>query len=267
MNFDNDSDHFDQHFLIDQEIISKLINESNLNKEDIIVEIGPGNGVLTKLIAPKVNKVFCIELDERLRSLLLDIKKEYENIELIFGSALDVYIPDCTKIITALPYSIIEPLIDKLLKCKFNEIIMITGNKFATNIEQITLNRLSLLTNCFFKIQKIMEIIPDAFSPKPRVMSAMIRLTPIKEKDLTKIELLVLRFMFYYRDKKVKNALLTALIRTYKANDKLLTQNSGREIINLLAIPKDILEKNFENCSNEELIIIYNKIITIEYNF
>ena len=61
--FKNDTDHFDQHFLVDQKVIDKFIKEANLTKEDIVVEIGPGNGVLTKIIAPQVKKLYVIELD------------------------------------------------------------------------------------------------------------------------------------------------------------------------------------------------------------
>ena len=132
--FKNDTDRFDQHFLVDQKVIDKFIKEANLTKEDIVVEIGPGNGVLTKIIAPQVKKLYVIELDQRLKDNLEALQRKNKNIELIFDNCLNTYIPPCDKIITSLPYSIIEPFINKLVKCEFKEIIMITGNNYANNV-------------------------------------------------------------------------------------------------------------------------------------
>jgi len=114
---------FNQHILIDQNIINLWLDNAHLTKDDIVVEIGPGKGNITSLIAPKVAKLYCIELDERLKPDLLKIKENNPNVELIFGSALDVFIPKCDKIITSLPFSITEPFMSKLAKCEFNEAI------------------------------------------------------------------------------------------------------------------------------------------------
>lgn len=70
MKFINNSDYFDQHFLNNNTIISTFVEEACLNKNDIIIEIGPGKGIITEKIAPKVKKVYCIELDNRLKPFL-----------------------------------------------------------------------------------------------------------------------------------------------------------------------------------------------------
>lgn len=260
MTFENDTDYFDQHFLVDESIIKTFIEQANLNQNDIVVEIGPGKGNLTNLIAPKVEKLYCIELDERLKPDLLKLKTINPNIELIFGSVLDTFIPKCTKIITSLPYSIIEPFMDKLIKCDFNEAIMIVGNKFASSVINQEINRLSLLTNCFFSTEKIMEIIPDAFDPKPRVMSAMVKMIPLKVNEIEDFKLLIFRFMFIYRSQKVKNALMESLIRAKSYKEETLTKKMSREIINSMNIPNNILDKKYETCSNEDLEILYHEI-------
>ena len=89
MNFSLDPDHFDQHFLVDNNIINKFIDISNLNMNDIVVEVGPGNGVLTSLIAKKVKKLYCIELDIRLKAYLDKICSENKNVEVIYNSVLE----------------------------------------------------------------------------------------------------------------------------------------------------------------------------------
>ena len=143
---------------------------------------------------------------------------------------------------------------NKMLKCRFNELIMITGSKFAENVINNEINRLSLMVNCFFNTEKIMDISPDNFYPSPRVMSAMIKLTP-------KIELendlyLFFRKMFLLRNKKIKNCLVESLILTGFCT----TQREARDIIESLNFPQELLETKFEVCSNEQLLELYNDV-------
>lgn len=254
---------FNQHILIDQHIIDFWLEESNLTKEDIVVEIGPGKGNITSLIAPKVAKLYCIELDERFKPDLFKLKDNNSNMELIFGSALDVFIPKCDKIVTSLPFSIIEPFIAKLIRCQFNEAIMIVGSKFANSVINKELTYLSLLTNCFFKMEKLLEITPDAFNPKPRVMSAMIRITPLEEREINDLTGLILRLMFKYPSQKIKNALMESLIKAKAYQGEVLTKKMSKEKIKALDIPNDLLDKKFEICTNEDLKILYNEIIKL----
>lgn len=254
MDFLNNSDHYDQHFLKNNDIISTFINISNLKDNDIVVEVGPGKGIITEKIAPKVKYLYCIELDTRLKPFLDKICKKYDNVEVIYNSVLNTFIPKCTKIITSLPYSIVEPFMNKMLKCQFNELIMITGSKFAENVLNNEINRLSLMVNCFFETEKIMDISPENFYPSPRVMSAMIKLTP-------KIELendlyLFFRKMFLIRNKKIKNCLVESLIFT----EFCVTQREARNIIESLNFSKELLETKFEVCSNEQLFELYNDV-------
>ena len=257
--FENNTDKFDQHFLIDENTINTFIKEANLSKEDTVVEIGPGKGQITFLIAPKVKKLICIELDKRLEPYLKSIQNKYKNIEIIYGNVLEEYLPECNKIITSLPYSIIEPFINKLLKCKFDEIIMIIGKRYADGVINNELNKLSLLTNCYFKTTYIMDIPPEYFKPSPRVMSSMIKLVPIKDNQINEFNILIFRFMFYYRDKKVRNALMEALIRSFEVINNPITKRISKDIISNLEISDKLLNKLFSTCSNEELAYLNNK--------
>lgn len=251
--FENNTDKFDQHFLIDKYTIETFIKEANLSKEDVVVEIGPGKGQITSLIAPRVKKLVCIELDKRLEQYLKKIQNKYKNIDIIYGNVLEEYIPECNKIVTSLPYSIIEPFINKLLKCKFDEIIMIIGKKYADAVVNNELSKLSLLTNCYFKTKYIMDIPPEYFNPSPRVMSAMIKLIPIKENQIVDFNILVFRFLFYYRDKKVKNALIESLIRSFEIKNNPITKKTSKDIISSFELEEELLNKLFSTCSNNEL--------------
>ena len=142
MNFVNDSNYFDQHFLIDNEIIMTFIKSAKLNKKDIVVEIGPGKGNISKLIANRVKKLYCIELDCRLKPYLSKLEKQFKNVEIIYDNALTVNLPICNKIVTSVPYSIIEPLINKLIHYHI-DIYMIMGKKYVDNVinNQIKIGR------------------------------------------------------------------------------------------------------------------------------
>ena len=128
-----------------------------------------------------------------------------------------------------MPYSIIEPFINKLVKCEFKEIIMITGNNYANNVLE-NKNKLALLTNSYFKFTKIMEILPESFNPKPRVLSALIKLEKKEPDDLLSK---IFKNLFYYQDKKLKNALTYAYnqqkeLSEFLNDGKIPFKNTGR---------------------------------------
>ena len=256
--FENDIKYYDQHFLIDKSIINAFIDASHLNINENVVEIGPGKGEITDTIARRVNHVTCIEIDRDLEPFISVLQQRHKNLEVIYGSALNVYIPECDKIISALPYSITEPFVEKLLRCRFNEAILIVGKKFADNVVERNHNKLALLTNSFFTVEKIMDIAPDAFDPAPRVMSSMIRLTPFKKEDLyNSFRKFIFRELFFNRDRKLKNNLMEALIKFVQLHDKKLTKKESKAIIENYNLPKEMLNKRIENLSNEEFEMLY----------
>lgn len=248
--FINNPDELDQHFLIDKYVINNFIKTCNLNKDDIVLEIGPGVGTLTKLIAPKVKKMYVIEKDTRLKPYLDKIN----NIDITYGSCLDIPFPMVDKIITSLPYSIIEPFIYKIIHENFKELYMIMGKNYCDNVINNKITNLSLLTNIYFKITKYFDIMPDSFNPKPRVVSSLIKLE--FKKDNSEKEL-IFKNMYKLNDKLVKNALLESLIIV-----KNLTKREAKEYIKNLNIKDSILNNKFSQISNNELEELYNQIKT-----
>lgn len=261
MVFKNDTDYYDQHFLIDKEVLNDFVDTCELSIEDEVVEIGPGKGVITELLARKSKHVTCIELDLNLEHFINVLKDKYKNIDVLYGNALDIYIPPCDKIISALPYSITEPFIEKLLRCEFKESILIVGKRFADNVCNKSLTKLSLLTNSFFNVEKIRDIEPKCFDPAPRVMSSIIKIKHIKREDLKySFKKFIFREMFYNRERKLKNNLMESLIEFSKLHDKRLTKKESKEIIKSYNIPDITLNKQMENLSNEEYRIIYESL-------
>lgn len=256
--FINDINYLDQHFLIDKSIINALIDASNLKINENIVEIGPGKGNISETIARRVNHLTCVEIDRNLEPFINVLKDKFNNVDVIYGNALNIYIPACDKIISALPYSITEPFIEKLIRCEFTEAILIVGRRFADSVIEKKHNKLSLLTNSFFVCEKIMDIAPDAFSPSPRVMSSMIRLTKVKREDLHhSFKRFMFRELFFNRDRKLKNNLMESLIAFVDLHNKKLTKKEAKSIIEEYNLPKDMLNKKMENLSNEEYELLY----------
>ena len=240
--FKNDTNYLDQHFLIDEDIINKYLDFPKFNKKDIVLEIGPCKGTLTKKIAPQVKKMYAIELDERLKSYL-DI---IANLEVIWGSVLDVEIPKVNKIITSLPYSIIEPFIYKMIKADFNEMYMLMGDKFVLNVVNKEITKLSVITNSFFKTEKLLEVPPMAFDIPPRTDSFIVKMQKITQPDSRKYQLY--REIYLLDEKKIKNSLMEALIRLDS-----LTKKEAKEIIKNMSIPEKILNEKFSNLCNIDL--------------
>jgi 16S rRNA A1518/A1519 N6-dimethyltransferase RsmA/KsgA/DIM1 with predicted DNA glycosylase/AP lyase activity len=249
--FENDTDFLDQHFLIDEKVINEFINICNFNQKDIVVEVGPGKGTLTQLIAPKVKELYVIEKDIRLKPFL----DEIPNIKIIYNDVIKVNFPVCNKIITALPYSIIEPFIYKMKTVNFDELYMIMGSNYVNNVLNNKITNLSLLTNSFFDLTKYMDITPESFNPQPHTMSSLIKLS--FKANPSKINLFF-QNMYNLDEKTCKNAMVESLI---KLNN--LSQKASKQIINNLNIDENILNKKFNLINNEELENIYQKIFNL----
>ncbi len=248
--FKNDTDFLDQHFLIDDKVINKVIEVSDIKRTDVVLEIGPGKGVLTKKIIKLTNNLTLIEKDKRL-NIYLD---KIENIKVIYDDVLNVDISGFNIIITSLPYSITEPFIYKLIDYKFDKLVMICGKNYADNVVDNSNNKLSILTNLYFNVKKIIDIEPNSFEPKPRVMSSLIVLTTKDDNTLNKKERII-KMLFKYRYMKTKNALKEILI---KLNN--ITQREARNIIELYKIDKEILDKLFDELNSDEVVKLINSI-------
>ena len=100
---------YGQHFLVDPNVLDVIGRLAELGPDDVVLEIGPGHGVLTRYLAARVRRVHAIEIDRALESALTDLPP---NVELTFGDALQIELPrDATKLVANLPYNVATPLI------------------------------------------------------------------------------------------------------------------------------------------------------------
>ncbi len=174
-----DPDRKDQHILISREIISQLVDSAEVTGEDAVLEIGPGPGQITKAIAEKAGKVYAIEIDKRFELILEDLQKQYDNLEIIFGSALDVKWPTVNKVVSNPPYSILEPLIERLItEKKIESCSLVLGEKYYQRcaVSKDRATKTSLMTQAFFDVELISEISGDKFFPQSREESVIMKL-------------------------------------------------------------------------------------------
>jgi len=216
-----------QFFLEDINILEKIAKTASIGKSDTVLEIGAGDGRLTKILAQNAKKVIAIEIDQKFASAL---EKMPKNVEVIFEDVLKILskkpLPKFTKILGNLPSSLVEPLFQKLIKKKFKLAVFLVPKKFAHKIEKHPVF-------CLYFDTKLVEKVPKiAFQPVPRTNWEIVLVTkkkdPLKTGDLN---LYLRRFVYGHPKAKLKNALVEGLIRFYAAKGKKLTKNQARKLI------------------------------------
>ena len=211
--------HLGQNFLYDPSILRKIVQAAEISSEDTVVEIGPGHGSLTALLAEKAKKVIAIELDRELYEKLRKDTIEYENIELVSGNALRYPyegLPEF-KVVANIPYYITTPIIFRLIESRGNLISMTltvqreVAKRIAAQPGTKDYGVLSIMIQ-YYAIPELKFIIPKgAFRPVPKVDSAVIHMKirkspPVSVKD-EKFFFRVVKTAFTQRRKTLANSL------------------------------------------------------------
>ena len=212
----------EQHFFTDEKLLQEIVRAASLTKKDVVLEIGAGTGILTRELVKYARKVVAVEIDLRLRPLLQLLPK---NAEVIMDDALAV-LPrrkDFNKIVANIPYQICEPLLQYLCSAKQVELSVLTVPlKFARRAQKHP------LFAAFLMVEIIQEVPKEAFSPPPKVRSAIVRITPnTADND----EQFILRKLHWQRTKKLRNGLRDTLIDFYERKMKKLSKKEALELI------------------------------------
>lgn len=169
-----------QNFLTRGSVLAREIDYAGITAEDRVLEIGPGTGHLTALLAAKAAQVTAIELDLQFKPLLETLQRQYPTLSLIWGDATALPFPAFDKVVANLPYSVSLPLIFKLLEHAFTAGVLVIQERLARRLAakpgQQGYSRISVLAQQTATLQ-VMEVVKARdFEPAPEVDSAMLRL-------------------------------------------------------------------------------------------
>ncbi len=213
-----------QHFLVDQNILSKVIRTAELEKGDVVLEIGPGLGEMTLALARQVKKVIAVEIDRKLVKILQEKTADFSNIMVIEGDVLKISLHQLYpqgnqqfKVVANLPYQISTPLIFRFIESKqlFSTVTLMLQREVAERMIASPGGKdygpLSIFTQSVSDLSIQFFIKPSAFFPPPKVESAVIHMV-WKEKPLVRLEeegwfKKVVKGCFSYRRKRLINAL------------------------------------------------------------
>lgn len=226
-----------QNFLINENISRKIISTSEISRDDIILEIGPGLGALTELLVEKTKKIFAIEIDPKLSKYLSEKFSVYNNIEIINGDILDVVLPKFTKVISNIPYTITGPILEKLFFKKNPPSGILTiekslGNRIFLSRHYKEFSRISITLNAFMKPIIKYNIPRESFYPIPKIDLLLIKIIPLESlnpflynpKPITHFLKFVSGIM-PYKNKNIANALchyFKATNKNFYTKDKIL---------------------------------------------
>ena len=217
---------FGQNFLIDTRVLDRIIEASEITKDDFVLEIGPGIGTMTQYLADAAREVTAVEIDDALIPILQDTLKEWDNVSVIHGDILKTDIRKIAdeknqgrpiKVVANLPYYITTPIIMGLFESHVpvDSITVMVQKEVADRMQtgpgSKDYGALSLAVQYYAKPEIVANVPPNCFMPRPKVGSAVIRLTrhqnpPVQAKD-EKLMFRIIRASFNQRRKTLANGL------------------------------------------------------------
>ena len=220
---------YGQNFLIDANILQKIVDAAQITKEDYIVEIGPGIGTMTQYLAESAGGVAAVEIDKNLIPILKETLSEYDNVSIMNEDILKTDIKRLAeeknsgrpvKVVANLPYYITTPIIMGLFEshAPVSDITIMVQEEVAERMQTgpgtKDYGALSLAVQYYAKPETVLKVSASCFMPRPNVGSAVIRLTrfeepPVKADDEEKL-FSVIRAAFNQRRKTLANALANA---------------------------------------------------------
>ena len=247
-----------QNFLIDDTVIEDIVEGAKIEKDDLVIEIGPGLGSMTAKLLEKAKKVICVELDRKMIQILNDRFIAYDNIELINSDVLKLDINKIikeekeqnqikdVKIVANLPYYITTPIIMKLLEenLDIESITVMIQKEVAERLIEVPSGKntgaITYTVYYYCESQKIREVENTCFVPMPEVTSEVINLKlrkepPIKVED-KKIFFNIIKSAYMQRRKTLVNALVNTGVFTSK--------EEGIKVLKTLNLREDIRAEN-----------------------
>ena len=217
---------FGQNFLIDTHVLERIIEASEITKNDFVLEIGPGIGTMTQYLAEAAREVTAVEIDDALIPILKDTLKEWDNVTVLHGDILKTDIRKIAdeknqgrpiKVVANLPYYITTPIIMGLFESHVpvDSITVMVQKEVADRMQtgpgSKDYGALSLAVQYYAEPKIVANVPPNCFMPRPKVGSAVIRLTRHQNPPVTtldeKLMFRLIRASFNQRRKTLSNSL------------------------------------------------------------
>lgn len=253
-----------QQQVIDINFLERMISYAELTTDDAVLEIGPGVGNLTMLLARDSGSVIAIERDEKLIKALKERLKGAPNVKLLQGDALRVELPKFNKVVSNLPYSISSEVMFRLLGLKFDLAVLMFQREFAERLAASPgsddYGRLTVNTYYRADVELLDEVPPAVFFPQPKVTSSIVRLKPREPPFQVRSEKVfsdVVRALFQHRRQRVRNALMRSFFEVFPRD--VLTKEKRRTIVDE-RLPKKLAEARVMDLAPEDFGEISNLI-------
>lgn len=233
---------YGQNFLIDENTVSQIVEKAEVNKNDLVIEIGPGLGTLTQYLLESAGKVICIELDSHVLKILTDRFSLFNNFELINNDVLKVDLKELieknsefasVKVVANLPYYITTPIIMKLLEDRLNltSITVMVQKEVALRLTETPGGKetgaITYSINYYTNPSLVLNVSKECFIPSPKVDSAVIKLDVLNEPKIkvSDEELLfkIIKSAFLQKRKTLINSLSNNNILDKTSLEKMLT--------------------------------------------
>ena len=217
---------FGQNFLIDERVLEKIISAAEVNKDDFVLEIGPGIGTMTQYLAENAREVMAVEIDKNLIPILSDTLSAYDNVSILNADILKVDIAKIVeeknggkpvKVVANLPYYITTPIIMGLFESHvpIDSITVMVQKEVADRMQSgpgtKDYGALSLAVQYYAEPYVVANVPPNCFMPRPKVGSAVIRLTKYKDAPIKvtneKLLFQLIRASFNQRRKTLQNGI------------------------------------------------------------
>ena len=184
---------YGQNFLTSPAVARRIVDAAVLAPQDTVLEIGPGKGILTRLMAQKCCRVWAVEIDPRLAESLKASFRDDGKVRIITEDILKYDLAeisaagkDSFKVVANLPYNISVPILEKLYRLggKVSSMVVMVQKEMADRIVAKPGNKeygsLSVFTQCLVKVERLFNVSAGSFFPRPKVNSSVVRMVPLK---------------------------------------------------------------------------------------
>ncbi len=242
---------FGQHLLVNGEMLKRAVAAAHITKEDAVIDVGAGEGAITRELLKVAGKVTAFEIDKRFEATLKGLSEHDDNLTVIMDDALAYNWKDYTKIVANLPFFLAEEVIMKAIRAQIKELSLFVGGRFKELL--LSDERIGLMARKFYTLDVICEVDATSFQPAPKTTVWLVHLA--SKEQITDLDTLL--FSILTRRGKLKNALQAALVDTGK------TKRQAKALVTQMDIDKVILEKPAKKVTSALLIRLEQELAKV----